>query len=299
MNKSHKSVMQTIAMYAWITFAFCCRFLLGNLYGVLITTLILRTFSESIFGFPPYTLYELTGWLYSLSEEMKVAIASSLVTVIGFFIAYASATANWKSQLLASIKLQASSDLNSFFTEVNSLITDLEIYAKDVIKSLDIIRSSTDENEKMFQASYLTQRGQEIDIKRKRLVSLSIQVHHFEGKYSSLFISVPSVLQSFRKAASALDDVSSVSWFYIPCAYRDDPHPVESYVNQIGKDKYEAFIRSVEKNRVLLSFYPGSAGGVLQSDVVPFNVFSLFNMFKNSRLFHSVFDEVRRAKKEG
>ncbi|GLR04451.1 hypothetical protein GCM10007906_20390 [Vibrio hyugaensis] len=230
---------------------------------------------------------------------MKVAIASSLVTVIGFFIAYASATANWKSQLLASIKLQASSDLNSFFTEVNSLITDLEIYAKDVIKSLDIIRSSTDENEKMFQASYLTQRGQEIDIKRKRLVSLSIQVHHFEGKYSSLFISVPSVLQSFRKAASALDDVSSVSWFYIPCAYRDDPHPVESYVNQIGKDKYEAFIRSVEKNRVLLSFYPGSAGGVLQSDVVPFNVFSLFNMFKNSRLFHSVFDEVRRAKKEG
>ncbi|MHC5791763.1 hypothetical protein ACYT6H_09220, partial [Streptococcus pyogenes] len=83
---------------------------------------------------------------------MKVAIASSLVTVVGFFIAYASATANWKSQLLANIKLQASSDLNSFFTEVNSLVTDLEIYAQDVVKSLDVIRDSSDDNEKMFQA---------------------------------------------------------------------------------------------------------------------------------------------------
>ncbi|EJG1188092.1 hypothetical protein [Vibrio parahaemolyticus] len=299
MNRSHKSLMQTIAMYTWITVGFCFRFLFGNLYGVLVTMVIVRAFSESLFGFPPYSTYELITWLYSLSDEMKVAIASSLVTVVGFFIAYASATANWKSQLLASIKLQASSDLNSFFTEVNSLVTDLEIYAQDVVKSLDVIRDSSDDNEKMFQASYFTELGQGIDIKRKRLVSMSIQVHHFEGKYSSLFISVPSVLPSFRRAASALNNVSSASWFYIPCAYRDDPNPVESYVSHIDRDKYESFIRSVNKNRILLSFYPGSAGGVLQSDVVPFNVFSLVNLFKNSKLLHGVFDEVRRAKKDG
>ncbi|ETJ85781.1 hypothetical protein [Vibrio parahaemolyticus] len=222
MNRSHKSLMQTIAMYSWITVGFCFRFLFGNLYGVLVTMFIVRAFSESLFGFPPYSTYELITWLYS---------SSSLVTVVGFFIAYASA--NWKSQLLASIKLQASSDLNSFFTEVNSLVTDLEIYAQDIVKSLDVIRDSSDENEKMFQASYFTELGQEIDIKRKRLVSMSIQVHHFEGKYSSLFISVPSVLPSFKRAASALNNVSSASWFYIPCAYRDDPNPVESYVSQI------------------------------------------------------------------
>lgn len=74
-NRSHKSLMQTIAMYTWITVGFCFRFLFGNLYGVLVTMFIVRAFSESLFGFPPYSTYEVITWLYSLSDEMKVAIA--------------------------------------------------------------------------------------------------------------------------------------------------------------------------------------------------------------------------------
>lgn len=256
-------------------------------------------FSEYLFGFPPYSYYELIDWIAKLSEGMKVAIVSSLVTVIGFFIAYASATANWKSQLLANIKLQASGEINSFFTEVGSLVTDCEIYASDVIKSIEEIKSSSNEEEQLFHVSYLTERGQEIDLKRKRLVALSIQVHQFTGKYANLFISVPKVQSNFDTAAKALNDVATKTWFTIPFLYKESVNPINSYLEQINKDKLQYFIDTAQKNRVLLSFYPGSAGGVLQSDVVPFNGFSLLNMIRRSKILHDVFEDLRKAKKNG
>ncbi|MCG7588718.1 hypothetical protein [Photobacterium sp. OFAV2-7] len=258
--------------------------------------LAVRYFSESIFGYPAYSFSELMEWLRSLSDEMKVAIASSLVTVIGFLVAYASATANWKSQVLANIKLQAWGELNAFFTEVGSLVTDCEIYATESIEAASKIRKSKDKHEKLFLVSYQYSRGQEIELKRKRLVAMSIQVHQFTGKYANLFFSVPKVQSNFDIASQALTEVASKTWFNIPLAYAEDTDPVTTFLKQIDEDKLNDFKSTVDKNRMLISFLPGSAGGILQSGVVPFNGFSLLNMYRRSKELHNAFEELRKAK---
>ncbi|MDL2044902.1 hypothetical protein MT371_25675, partial [Vibrio parahaemolyticus] len=144
MSSKYVPIVKTTLFYVCISFGVCARFLLGNLYGVLITMFIIRHFSEALLGYPAYSFEELMVWLDALSNEMKIAIVSSLVTVIGFLVAYASATSNWKSQLLANIKLQASGELNAFFTEVGSLVTDCEIYADETIEVSEQIRKSKD-----------------------------------------------------------------------------------------------------------------------------------------------------------
>lgn len=296
MNQKYLPFAKTTLFYLWISFTVLFRFLLGNLYGVLITMLVLRYFSESLFGHPAYSFDELMAWLHALSDEMKVAIVSSLVTVIGFLVAYASATSNWKSQLLANIKLQAWGELNAFFTEVGSLVTDYEIYASEILETSEKIRKSKNKQEKLFLVSYQNGRGHEIDLKRKRLVAMSIQVHQFTGKYANVFLSVPKVQSNFSIAAKALNEVASKTWFNIPRAYQEDTDPVTTFLTQVNKEQLTEFISSINKNRILLSFYPGSAGGILQSGVVPFNGVSLFNTFRRVKELHSAFEELRKAK---
>ncbi|HCH6005277.1 TPA: hypothetical protein NK076_001128 [Vibrio parahaemolyticus] len=298
MTLRYISVAKTVFFYMCISLGVCTRFFLGNLYGVLITLLVVRHFSESIFGYPAYSFDELMVWLRTLNDEMKVAIVSSLVTVVGFLVAYASATSNWKSQLLANIKLQAWGELNAFFTEVGTLVTDCEIYANETLETSARVRESKDHQEKLFLVSYQNTRGHEIDLKRKRLVAMSIQVHQFTGKYANLFLSVPKVQSNFDIAATALKEVASKTWFNIPFSYAEDTDPVTTFLKQVNEEQLNTFKKSVEKNRIFLSFYPGSAGGVLQSGIVPFNGFSLFNMYRRTRMLHSTFEELRKAKQD-
>ncbi|EGQ9467415.1 hypothetical protein C4H03_RS15710 [Vibrio parahaemolyticus] len=298
MSSKYVPIVKTILFYICISFGVCARFLLGNLYGVLITMFVIRHFSEALLGYPAYSFEELMAWLDALSNEMKIAIVSSLVTVIGFLVAYASATSNWKSQLLANIKLQASGELNSFFTEVGALVTDCEIYADETIETSEKIRKSKDNHEKLFLVSYQNGRGHEIDLKRKRLVAMSIQVHQFTGKYANLFLSVPRVQSNFDTAAKALNEVASKTWFNIPVSYPEDTDPITTFLKQVNEEQLKVFKASVEKNRIFLSFYPGSAGGILQSGVVPFNGFSLFNMYRRIKELHSAFEELRKAKQD-
>ncbi len=291
------SYLKTVFFYVFVSLSVCIRFLIGNLYGIVITLMIVRYFSESLFGYPAYSFQELLVWGWGLSDEMKIAISSSLVTVIGFLVAYASATSNWKSQLLANIKLQAWGELNSFFTEVNSIISALDVYASQSLEASNKLRTSKNHQEKLSLVSYLNSRSYEIDAKQKRLVALSIQVHDFTGKYANLFISVPLVKSNFDVAARALGDITSRTWFTVPHAYPEDTDPVTTYLIQIDEDKMKQFRDIVEQKRALITFYPGSAGGVLQSGVVPINAFSLLNLFKGVKVVHYSFEEIRKAKK--
>lgn len=296
MTQKYSSMFKTAFFFILVSFGVCTRFLLGNLYGVLVTMLVIRYNSEFLLGYPAYSFDELLAWLYTLSDEMKIAIVSSLVTVVGFLVAYASATSNWRSQMLANVKLQASGELNAFFTEVGSLVTDCEIYVSEALDTSEKVRKSKNKQEKLFLVSYQNGRGHEIDLKRKRLVAMSIQVHQFTGKYASLFLSMPWIQSNFDVAAKALNDVASKTWFSIPQAYPDDPDPVTTFLKQIDEQQMNNFKTSVAKNRIFLSFYPGSAGGQLQSGIVPFNSVSLFNLSRRVKELYVTFEELRKAK---
>ena len=93
--------------YTFVTITFIYRFLFGNIYGILITCLVVYNYSKSLFGTTPLSFDGLIQWVVTQSESTKVALLSAIITVVGFLIAYATATSNWRSQLLANLKVQA------------------------------------------------------------------------------------------------------------------------------------------------------------------------------------------------
>jgi type IV secretory pathway TraG/TraD family ATPase VirD4 len=106
--------------YVFATAAFLYRFLFGNIYGIFVTSLVLYKYSQSLFGITPLGFGGLINWVVIQSESTKAALLGAIITIVGFLIAYATATANWKSQLLANLKVQAAGELEVFFAECYS-----------------------------------------------------------------------------------------------------------------------------------------------------------------------------------
>lgn len=161
--------------YTFVTVGFLYRFFFGSIFGIFLTALVLYYYSESLFGITPMDLNGLMGWVVIQSESTKSAILGALITVVGFLIAYATATANWKSQLLANLKVQAAGEIEVFFAECSKLATDCEIYASALIEAVDKIQKGCPAEEAVFLAYYNRDQGQVFLQKRQRLVSLGAE----------------------------------------------------------------------------------------------------------------------------
>ncbi|MFM4972062.1 hypothetical protein ACEUCG_11040 [Aeromonas veronii] len=110
-------LLLTILFYLFITFFYILQFFIGNIYGIFILVLFLYFEADELFSITPYTPEQLLLWFSSQSESTITALLSTIITVIGFMLTYATATANWKGQLLANLKLQAAGELDVFFSE--------------------------------------------------------------------------------------------------------------------------------------------------------------------------------------
>lgn len=271
--------------YVFVTVWFLYRFLFGNLFGIFVTVLVLHYFSESLFGITPLGFDGLMAWAVIQSESTKSALLGSVVTIVGFLVAYATATANWKSQLLANLKLQAAGELEVFFAECSKLAADCEIYANSLIEAVDKIQKGCSVDEAVFLTHYNRDQGQLFLQKRQRLVSLGIEVHRLNGKYNTLLISAPGLKSGLNSATMALERTTEKLWIHVPFHIQNDQNPVQTFVNQVNVTECTALRNSVSDNHGELNFSSGGVRGNLMSTVIGFNVWSLFYLFKERKDF--------------
>jgi len=277
--------------YIFITIAFLYRFLFGNIYGILITLLVVHHYSDLLFGVTPLGLDGVMDWFITQSESTKATLLASIVTVVGFLIAYATATANWKSQLLANLKVQAAGEIEVFFAECTKISTDCQLYAKGLIEAVDKIQKGCNAQEADFLASYNRDQSQKFLQQRQRLVSLSIEVHRLQGKYSTLLISSQGLISGLNMAATALEKIVDKVWIYVPFHIQCDPDPVQSFVNQVNITECTELKNSVDDNHGELNFSSGGVRGNLMSTVVGFNLWSLIYLYKEHRGFKDTITE--------
>jgi hypothetical protein len=104
------------------------RFLIGNVFGLLITSVLLY-FGTSIFGeSKPFNFAQLILWIDGLPIDSKTSAVASVLTIVGFLIAFQTATASWKAEALANLKSHVAAEIEQFFSEASRLTSDAEIY---------------------------------------------------------------------------------------------------------------------------------------------------------------------------
>lgn len=284
--------------YAYITFMYLISFFVGNIYGMFLLAIVFYFKCDVLFGITPYNIDQLIFWLVSQSESTKAAILSSFITVIGFLLAYATATANWKGQLLANLKLQAAGELDIFFSEFSKLAMDCELYASSLTEAVDKIQKSCSIDEAVFLANYNRDQGQIFIQKRQRLVAMGIDVHGFQGRYSTLFFSTRGLMSSLDVAITAVSSINDKLWINVPFHIQDDKSVVQTFVNQVNVADCLALKSAVDKYHGELGFSSGSMRGSLMSTIIGFNIWAMFHLYRESSDFYTSVKE-RYAKLGG
>lgn len=286
--------------YTFVTLAFLYRFLFGNIYGIFITCLVVYHYSESLLGISPLGFDSLMQWTVSQNESTKAAIFSAIITVIGFLIAYATATSNWKSQLLANLKVQAAGELEVFFAECSKLATDCEIYASALVAAVDKIQKGCSIQDAEFIAHYRRDQGQLFLQQRQRLISLGIEVHRLQGKYCILLISAPGLKAGLDSATNALERITDKLWIHVPLHIQNDLNPVQTFVNQVNVTECTALKIAVDENHGPLNFSSGGVRGNLMSTVVGFNFWTLFYLYKERKSFkETIIERYKNLQRNG
>ena len=75
----------------FVVLGYICRFLVGNIYGFLILLLSLYFLLPIFTNITPLSYDELLLFIMALESQYKVAILTSVITIIGFFSGVVSA----------------------------------------------------------------------------------------------------------------------------------------------------------------------------------------------------------------
>lgn len=287
-------------LYILTTFLFLYRFLFGNIYGIFITSLAVYYFSKSLFGISPLGFDGLMQWIMSQSEVTKTAILSAFISVIGFLIAFTTATSIWKSQTLANLKLQAAGELHAFFDECSKLATDCKIYANFLVETVDKIQKGCSLDDANFLTHYNFDKGELFKKQRERLCLLSIEVYGLLGKYTELILSTRNLKTNLDSAANALKRITERIWIQVPFPMENDPNPIQTFVNQVNIAKCTDLKNAVDENFLELNFSSGVAKGDLMSSIVDFNFWKLLYIYKERKaVIATMHERYRNLHKNG
>jgi hypothetical protein len=276
-----------------ITFVFIYRFLFGNLWGMGITILFIYNYSEYFFGVKSLTLDQLMLWMVDQSEEAKIAICSSLITIVGFLIAYATSTANWRSQLRANLKIQAAAECESFFNECSCLLTSCKIYLNSTVDTLNKIQNICQNDEAIFEVMYHREKTMKFIRDRERLSVLSADIYRISSKYFGLFTADPNLGRYMKSAVHALTEISEAMWIRVPYYLDNEKDVVESFLSQVKIEEFLNFIEVIDKNFGEINFSSGAVRGGLINGIIGFNFWSLLYMYKDKKNFFSTLKKIQ------
>lgn len=286
--------------YGLITSLFIVRFFIANLYGMFFLAVGIYYCSDGLFGVEAYTFPQLIDWFAVQSEGTKTAFLGSIVTVVGFLIAYATATYNWKAQALSQLRMQAAGEIDVFFAQCAKLTTDCQIYADALVEAVDKIHKNCTVEEAVFLVNYNRGQGQLFLQKRQQLVALGIEVHRLQARYSNLLVLAPGLKSNMDLAVNSLARITEKVWFQVPFQIDGDQDPVQTFVNQVNVADCMAFSEATQDNFGQLNFTSGGVRGILQSSVVGFNLWSLLFLFRERNGFkEAIVEHYNAVRKHG
>lgn len=232
----------------------------------------------------PYTGAELALWLDRLPIEAKSAIITSLITISGFIVAFHTATASWKAQTLAQIKLTVANEIEHFYSEVSSLVTDAEIFTENLVDTFNAIEDGIN-RESSFKVQHALARIPEFISMRQRLSAMSVAVHGITGRHYSLLSTVPGALNYLEDCVAALNDVTKKMWIRLPHIEENNNQYVAEFHYQLNRQECLESIECCQKNGRLMNGLSGAVRGALLHPIIGFNASSFINILGKKDIF--------------
>lgn len=272
---------------------FLIRFLFASVYGAFFLAIGLYLYVKYFTLVEPFTFEQLLQWVMSLPSEYKVAILSSFITIIGFIIAFHTATLNWKNQMKAQLKTKASDDIDNFFHIVLSNITSAKIYVKTQIRLVNDIQNGAPLEEVSSRIKYEQSKINEFFDARDVLLKASVEVHRLIGSNNNLLTTGYGMKSNLDGAANSLHEISKVLWLRIPIVNLDDENHIQSFLNQVNITDCNEFLKVCEINDGIIAGLTGAVRGSLDSSIWGFSFPQFINLFADRKDFKKAITKFR------
>lgn len=280
--------------YLLLISAYIFRFLFKSTYGAFILAVLVYWYTDTFTEIDPYSLKELLHWVSTLSQDYKVALITSGVTITGFAIAFHTATINWRDQMRAQMMLQVSGEVENFFAKVSQNITAAMIYIKSLVEAVNKIQNGVSDSEAEFLVYYHQTEQEKFLHVRNLLSEASVEVHRLISKNFSPLVSNWGILNSAQESAKALDEVSQKMWVKLPIINLNDPRRVQIFIDHVNVAEYQEFIRTCERSHSVISGLAGGINGQLQSAVLGFNLSMFSHSLSHRKMFREAIEKFHR-----
>lgn len=290
--------LSTKIFYVLVISGYFWRFLSSTLVGVLILSVSIYLFLFSYGVVNPLTPQELIDWLANISTDFKIAITSSLLTILGFLIAFHTATANWKQQLNAQIKISAAGEIEDFFAEACGLLTNTNIFIASVIDSINNIQKTGKTTNTLFNAQHIMENLPQFISTRERLSALSINCHRLSSKHISFLMSTWGAAKILQLAIDAFTDTTDKMWVFIPYIEKNDPNLLSDLITTVNITDCLAFQSAYETNFSYINGLIGGLRGQLLAPVAGFNFAGLVTLIENKKINKEAFSILHKSHKD-
>ena len=281
MNPEIVKKIKSICIKSFAVTLYIIHLFVGRLYGIFVLSIILYYSAHYIGLSQPFTAHELIMWIDNLPENYKTTVFTSLLTIVGFLIAFSIGSTHQKQQFITQMKLEVASDIEEFFNEASRKSTDAKIYAEYLLKIADIIENREDKNSIDFHLFNVVSETTKFLQTREVLKSKSVEVHRLLGKYSLILSSTWGVTKQLDKAINAFIAITNAIWFPTPLLSSEVPNKKAIFMKYIDKAKCKRFIDTYEENYSTMNSATGGLRGRLIAPITGMNLSFVMAVLKS------------------
>lgn len=274
------------------------QWLMRSLKGTLILLGIVWLYRWHFSEVKPWTSDQLAIWVGELDSDVKGAILTALLTVIGFTVAFQTAAEAWKMQALGQLRLRLADEIEKFFGDASVHIIDLGVYSKSVIKAHEAVLRDGFTDNTAFTIEYVLAGASTFVTTREKLSRMGIDVHGLGGRNLTLLSGIPGAPEYLEDIVSALDKITDVMWRpVLPVIEGDRGYKMSVFVKLVDVNAFVDLVETCDRFRPVINGIAGGLTGALRGGVIRPNFSTFLYMLKRRKIFVEAFsklDEVKR-----
>lgn len=250
---------------------FVARLAFGTLIGIFFLSWILYIGLPYFTSIEPWDLKQLVLWFDELGNDAKVGLASSLVTVLGFFIALHITMLSWRRQTSATMRMAAADAIDAVISEVNEILLRIALFTEAAAKETLSTRDQGLPPESVTMLSVLSEQITEFRANRQRLLQLEQEVIALPPRHAILFLPLSGIEAALDAVAQNLSTVTQKVFVQAPTGGTGHPDHRRHFFDLVDPVKYKELAEASITARDNIATIQGGIRGALWSPMLEIN----------------------------
>lgn len=256
------------------------RFLNSHVLGAFFLSVVAYLLWPRFFGVEPYTSTQLLCWFMGQEMETKTLFATSILTILGFLIAFQSGTASAKKQMQAQIRLDTASFIHSVYSDLLRQITQMRLYAELNLDLLRKIHTQADEQNLRFALKFIQSKNQAFLDSRDKFSILHNQALDVFGRYCSVLFASPKTFELLQRANASLGLVAEKMWILTPNVNFDNPSWKDLYLQYTDEKALAELSCQCDKTNQYVSGISGIVKGIITAPIMEQNGWTFIKLVR-------------------